>query len=181
MTLTITHREAVAQAQLPVAELAAQLRLPDGWDTVPGQSARLLSRLAGALETIESRAGCVLLAREMTLEGRAVGGRLLNLPVAPVIEVLSVVSDGVAVDLAGATIERDGDKTRLCLTRALVAGTALQVTVRAGSGDWADLPAALAEAVLMKAEALETLVEDRAESLIARLIAPHRRFRLGRG
>jgi uncharacterized phiE125 gp8 family phage protein len=180
MTLTITHREAVAEARLPVAELAAQLRLPDGWETVPGQNTRLVSRLQAALELIEARAGSVLLERDLVLEGRAVGGRLVSLPCAPVTSVVSVTADGVSVDLSGAVIERDGNWTRLCLTRALVAGAALVVTVRAGPGDWAGVPGALAQAVLVKAEALESMAEDRAEGLIAQLIAPHRRLGLGR-
>lgn len=181
MTLTITQRAAVTETRLPVAELAGQLRLPDGWETVPGQFARLVGRLGAALEIIEGRAGCVLMERELTLEGRAPGGRLLSLPCAPVAEVVSLTVDGVALDLTGAVLERDGDWTRVCLAQALVAGAQVRITVRAGPGDWGDMPIALSEAILLKAEALETLTDDKLEGQIEWLVRPHRRLRIGRG
>lgn len=180
MTLTIMSREALPDARLPVEELAAQLRLPDGWDTVPGQSARLARRLAGAVETVEARTRAALLLRSMSLEGRATGGRLMVLPIAPVVQLTALTVDDVALDLAGALIERDGDQTRVCLAQALVPGAAIRVTVEAGIGEWSALPSDLAEAVLIKAENLETLADDGADNFVSRLIAPHRQLRIGR-
>ena len=176
MTLTITGRGAPAEAALPVDALALQLRLPDGWDAVAGRRAQLAARLRAALGTVEMASGRAVLAQEVTLTGRAPGGRRLVLPVAPVASVVSVAADGAAVTLAGAAWDGAAGRTHLVLSRALMAGAEVVVRVVAGAADWAGVPGPLAEAVLQDAEALETGAEMAV--LTERLVAPFRGLRL---
>ncbi|UWQ21007.1 hypothetical protein [Jannaschia sp. W003] len=181
MTLDVTNRGEVAEAALPVDALAVRLRLPVGWDTEAGRWARLAEVLRASLAAVGARAGEALLDHEAVLEGRAPGGRLLTVPLAPVSEVVSLEVDGVPVGLEGAVRERDGARTRLCLARALVAGARVRLVVRAGRTAWSDVPASLWEAVLLEAEALEGGdPSDALKAAARRLVAPCRVLRLGR-
>ena len=181
MTLTITSRAALAEAQLPVDALATQMRLPDGWDVEPGRRGRLADTLRAAIATVERRSGQALLTRETVLQGRAAGGRLIVLPLAPVSGIVAVTAAAIDIPLAGAVIERDGVHTRLALTRALTAGAQLTITATAGHGGWADLPEDLAEAALLEAEAVEGGGLATLHKLAGQMITPHRILRLGRG
>lgn len=179
MTLSITHRGEVAEAALPVEALAAQLRLADGWDAVPGQRARLALRLRASAAAVGAQADRAVLRQSVVLEGRAPGGNLLILPLAPVASVTAVAADGRAIPLTDARWRSDGGRTHLALPRALLAGAEVRVEVEAGFADWAAVPAALADAVLTDAEAREVDVD--LAGAIAQLVAPFRTRRLGGG
>lgn len=179
MTMMVQGSEEIAEVALPVADLVAALRLPDGYETVPGQMARLQARLRAAVETVEARSGKILLARQVTLTGGATGSGREALPVAPIAEVVSATMrqgpDDVA--LPDARLEPQGHRPVLVLGRHVRAGTALKVTVEAGYSAWAQVPAPLREAVLTFARGLDG-GEDVAGTVDA-LIAPYRLRRIG--
>jgi hypothetical protein len=178
MVLRVLEAEALAEAALPVAALAAQMRLPDGWDTVPGQRDRLVARLRAAIVGLERKLAMVTVAREVTLTGPG-GAERVAMPIWPDVSIVSVeaVTEGVATAIAGARIEEDGPRTKLVLPRAPSEAARLRVVVRAGFGAWEDVPAPLAQAALMEAEALET--GERQAAPVAALIGPWRAMRIG--
>jgi uncharacterized phiE125 gp8 family phage protein len=157
--MRVLERDGVAEAALPVEELAGRLRLPDGWDVVPGQRARLVAQLRAAIEVVETRAGKALLRRGIVVGGRATGSAGLALPVAPVASVTSLeVADGggwEAVDLAGSRLLPDLHRPVLELASAPSSGRLLRASLVAGWADWAEVPPALRAAVLLLAEAME--------------------------
>lgn len=180
MALRVLETEAVAEDALPVEALAAQLRLPDGWDTVPGDRMRIVGRLGAALEAIERRVGRMILSRLVILGGRTCG-RSLVLPVGPITDLVSVEVDrGTGwVGLPGAALAAGLFASRVVLPYPLAQDLSVRVTVRAGHSDWGSVPGDLGQAVLHQAEALERGEEASMARPIAELIAPFRRVRLG--
>lgn len=179
MTMMVQGSEEIAEGALPVADLASALRLPDGYETVPGQMARLQARLRAAIETVEARSGKILLARTVTLTGSATGGGRAALPVAPVAEVVaaSMRHGPESIALGGAYVEPQVHRPVLVLGRDVRAGTTLTVTIAAGYSTWEQVPAPLREAVLILAGGLDS-GEDVAGA-VDTLIAPYRLRRIG--
>ncbi len=180
MAMMVQGSERIADADLPVAELAALMRLPDGYGDIPGQTGRLQAGLRAAIETIEARTGRILVARDVTLVGGAEGGARVTLGLVPVQSVRSIVARGVggSIDLGPATVEAGAHTTTLALSRSVGAGTDLILTVAAGYSSWQQLPSPLREAVLLSARDIEEGVRDGAAQ-ISCLISPYRPRRIG--
>jgi uncharacterized phiE125 gp8 family phage protein len=157
--MRVLERDAVAEAALPVEELAVRLRLPDGWDAVPGQRARLVGQLRAAIEAVETRAGKALLRRGFTVLGRGAGCRRVGLPLSPVESVASAEISGPAgweaVDLTEHRLLPDLHRPILVLRASPAAGRELRIALTAGWGGWAEVPPALQAAVMLLAEAME--------------------------
>lgn len=160
--MILTEQTGVAAAALPVAAFRAHLRLGTGFADAGLQDGLLESHLRAALAAVEARTGKILLARVFTWEVAAWrDGAAQALPVAPVGAVQSVV----LVDRAGVEqvadaghyrLVRDLHRPRLVATGACLpripAGGVAEVTFEAGFGPgWDDLPADLAQAVLLLA------------------------------
>ncbi len=161
----LTEVGAVPDAALPVAALHGHLRLASGFagEGVPEEEALLRFYLRAALAAIEGRIGKALLEREFRWEvgfwrDGGAGGQAL--PLAPVAEILSLAlrsRDGaeVAVDPARYRLAADAHRPRLVpvgrFLPSLPVGGQAVVVLRAGFGGWDDLPADLAQAVLLLA------------------------------
>ncbi len=182
MAMTVIDSEGIADGALPVAELAAQMRLADGFDVVPGLAARLRLRLRAAIGTVERRLGKAVIGREFTLAGPAQGGRRVVLPIAPVTGVVgvSVTRDGVPVLLGQAVVEEDCDHPVIVLPQSVGQGEWLRLTVQAGYGPWEAVPVDLRQAVLLTAEALDAGEGYGLGEAAQALLAPFRSVRIGR-
>ena len=170
MTLQTTDRERLDAARLPLDALAAHLRLPAGWADIPGEAARLARHLEAAIAQVEARTGHAVLERLHTLSGRAPGGHALALALRPLTGLVMAEADGVALPAHGATLRVEGMRSVVTLRRPLVAGATVTITVRAGIRTWEAVPAALREAVLLAAEALEGERASPAQDLASRLL-----------
>lgn len=152
-------------AALPVAELAAHLRLGSALPQQALQEAVLLRSLRAALAAIEARTGRALLERDFALTlARWRAPSAHPLPLAPVTalgEVLLMSPDGAETPVAAGLVRLDGAESapRLVAARgslpAIPRGGAVRIVLTAGFGPgWEDLPADLAQAVLMLAASL---------------------------
>lgn len=162
---------AVPDAALPVAAFRDHMRLGTGFGTDSLQEAMLAGHLRAALAMIEGRTGKVLLARRFRLVlERWRGAEAQALPVAPVsalVEVALVTAEGArtVLPLAGFRLVADAHRPKLAarsggLPVVPVAGVA-EVVFDAGFGGWADVPADLAQAVLLlAAEFYEARIDD---------------------
>ena len=148
----------------PVAGLRDHLRLGTGFETAgdAAESAALAGFLRAAIATIEARTGKVLLARQFRLrleEWRDPLGQAL--PLAPVSAIERVeIGDGqgnvTLVDPASYRLLADMQRPVLAPAGAFlpqIPGNGhVEITFRAGFGvQWTDVPADLAQAVLMLA------------------------------
>ncbi|MEM7487739.1 MAG: hypothetical protein AAF390_01305 [Pseudomonadota bacterium] len=177
MALRVLTGQAVETDELPLAELAARMRMPDGWATVPDLLIRLETRLRAALAATERRTGQVLIRRMLVLIGEGNESTSVSLGVAPVDTLISVEVDrgrGLT-PLQGAEL-RSG---RIHLPGPLSAGSDLRATVEAGYGTWADVPPDLADIVLLIAERGEG-GDPGLDPVIAQALAPFLPRRLGR-
>ncbi|MCK0166893.1 hypothetical protein MWU52_04945 [Jannaschia sp. S6380] len=179
--MTVIDSEGIADEMLPLAELAAQMRLADGFEVVPGQADRLRLRLRAGIEAVERRLGRALIAREFLLSGEVLGGRRVPLPIAPVEAVLSAAISraGALFALDAATVEAGARGTEAVLARAVSDGEVLQLRVRAGYGVWSDVPGPLRQAALLLAEALDMGGDAEARRMAEAMMAPFRPLRIG--
>lgn len=162
--MMLVELTAPALEALPVAGLRDHLRLGSGFDMAEdaAETAALAGFLRAAIATIEARTGKVLLARQFRLrldEWRNPMGQ--PLPLAPV----SAIERVEMTDAKGALRLVDPGSYRLIpdMQRPLLAPVAaflpgvpvgghVTVTFAAGFGaNWADVPADLAQAVLLLA------------------------------
>ena len=160
--MMLVEETQVPQAALPVADFKSHLRLGSGFAEDSVQDAVLESFLRAAMAAVEARTGKVLIERaySWTLSRwRDASGQ--GLPVAPV----NAVSEVVLVDRGGAettvdtevyVLRPDQQRPRLCpvagLLPALPTGGSVRIGFLAGYGpEWSDLPADLAQAVMMLA------------------------------
>lgn len=149
-------------AALPVAALRAQLRLGTGFADTASQDGELAGFLAAAIATIEARTGKALLTRGLRLSVPAWRwADAQPLPVAPVAAVNALVlrnRDGLAspVDPGRWQLRPDRHRPQL-VARGVVlptipTGGQAEISFTAGFGPaWADVPADLAQAVLLLA------------------------------
>ncbi|MFC3614964.1 head-tail connector protein [Lutimaribacter marinistellae] len=160
--MMLNEETTVPQAALPVAQFKAHLRLGTGFAEDAVQDAVLESFLRAAIAAIEARTGKVLIARAFTWVLTAWRDRYGEvLPVAPVVSV-----DGVALRDAGGSetvlepgavrLEQDGQRPVLrprgTLLPSLGTGGSVRIAFTAGmAAAWDDLPADLAQAVLLLA------------------------------
>ncbi|MGB3406877.1 MAG: hypothetical protein WBA67_05225 [Jannaschia sp.] len=181
MVLMVLETEALADEALPLAQLAAHMRLAEGYAAIPGQDERLRQRLRAAIATLERRLGKILIAREVVLTGTIGDALKIGLPIAPVQAVVrvDVLHGGVATPLEGVRIEQGGVSPCLVLPRRVPSGASVHATLLAGWGAWEAIPEPLAEAVLLTAEALDAGEDTVVGAMVASLIAPFRLRRLG--
>jgi len=191
----LVEQASVAVAALPMAELAAYLRLSSGFADDAAQNGRLELSLRGALAAIEARTGQVIFERGFLWRiARWSEPRGQPLPVAPVSAIASVsLVDrvGQARVLAPQTYALVMDARRPQINPIagwlppVPADGSAEVVFQAGFGAaWQDVPADLRQAVLMLAAAQFELRLDAAASPpipleVLGLIEPYRRVRVG--
>lgn len=159
--MMLTELTMVPTAALPVAALKGHLRLGSGFTDDGMQDDLVAGYLRAAMALIEGRIGKVLLARDFLLELADWQGASQTFPVAPVSAVASVTirdAAGVGTVIAPATYRLARDTHRPRLQAAGFAlpqvpqGGQVELAFTAGFGPlWADLPADLAQAVLLLA------------------------------
>lgn len=160
--MMLSEVTAVPGAALPVAELAAHLRLGSGFAMAPDQDALLESHLRAAMAAIEGRIAKALLARRfrLLLDGwRDAASQ--PLPVAPVGSVVGVTllpAAGDPVEVAPGLWRLVPDLHRPRLEPARTAlpvvpqGWQVAIEFDAGFGPaWGDVPPDLRQAVLLLA------------------------------
>jgi uncharacterized phiE125 gp8 family phage protein len=160
--MMLVEETTVPDAALPVTEFKAHLRHGTGFSDDGLQDAVLTGFLRAAMAAIEGRTGKILIERTFvwTLESWRDGDRV-NLPVAPVHAITAfdiVDAVGTVTTIATSTYRLMPDMHQpvlLALSGALpvipTGGTAL-IGLMAGYGpEWSDLPADLAQAVMLLA------------------------------
>lgn len=160
--MRITELAPVPVADLPLAELADQLRLGRGFADGALQEALLASHLQAALAAIETRIGKILIARPFELElAYWRDPAQVPLPLAPVSEISAVSvqgESGPVVELAASRwrLEPDPQRPRLVARGrlslpAVPEGGRAVLRLVAGFGPWGAVPADLRQAVLLLA------------------------------
>lgn len=160
--MMLMEETAVPLAALPLADFKAHLRLGTGFSDGDIQDPVLESFLRAAMAAIEGRTGKVLLEREFSWvlsRWREPQGQAL--PVAPVSEILGLTlrdrnDDTDLVPPRQYRLERDAHRPVLrpegTHLPSIASGHVAEIAFRAGYGPaWADLPADIAQAVLMLA------------------------------
>lgn len=191
----LVEETTVPLSALPVAEFTDHLRLGSGFADDGLQDALLARHLRASLAAIEARTGKALLERmfSWSLPGWRDAGRQ-PLPLAPV----SAISEVRFIDQQGAETLVDADlwyleldthrpallPTGTCLP-AVPAGGTVRVGLMAGYGpEWRDLPADLAQAVLLLAAHFYEFRHEAARGApalpmgVQSLIEPYRTVRL---
>lgn len=179
MAMMLQGSDGIMDEALPLADLAASLRLPDGYETIPGQITRMQGRLRAAIAMVEGRTGKALIARNFVLQGTVEAGKRVPLPVSPVAAVgaIELQQGSAAFDLSVEFIEVHPYRPIAVLSQAVRSGSRLTMSVTAGYSSWAQVPAPLREAVLMLAEQFDT--GEEINEVIDGLIAPYRQLRIG--
>lgn len=161
-TMMLTEMTSVLSAVLPVQALKDHLRLGSGFSDDGMQDGLIEAYLRAAMAAVEGRIGKVLLARRFKLvleDWRSAGEQAL--PVAPVTALVSLT----LVDSANTALVIDPGRYRLVpdMHRPKVAALGIllpavpldgraEVVFDAGFGaSWAEVPADLAQAVLLLA------------------------------
>lgn len=158
----LTEQTPVPEAALPLAPFKAHLRLGTGFGEDSLQDEVLISFLRAAIAAIEARTGKVLMSRQFDLNMHQWSDPSAQaLPLVPVTAIASVVLIDAAggEEILGADryqLIQDSQHPQLCprgsLLPRVATGGALRITLTAGMAvDWGDLPADLAQAVLMLA------------------------------
>ncbi|MEL6840854.1 MAG: head-tail connector protein [Pseudomonadota bacterium] len=160
--MMLVEETTVPQSALPVGQLKEHLRLGSGFSDDDLQDPVLENYLRAAMAAIEARTGKILIEREFSWTLTAWrDGRRQPLPVAPV----NAISAVMLIDMNGDETFADGDAWYLepdsqrpslkavanCLPSVPVNGS-VRIGLLAGFGpEWGDLPADLAQAVMMLA------------------------------
>jgi len=160
--MMLVEETTVPTSALPVAEFKDHLRLGSGFSDDGVQDAVLKNYLRAAIAAIEARTGKILIEREFSWTLTAWrDDRRQPLPVAPV----NAVSAVTLLDMQGRETAVDPDRWYLkpdmqrpslqavgtCLP-GLSTGGAVRIGMLAGFGpEWGDLPADLAQAVMLLA------------------------------
>ncbi len=160
--MMLIEETAVPLAALPLAEFKAHLRLGTGFADDDIQDPVLESFLRAAMAAIEARTGKVLIERDFSWvlsAWRDTRGQAL--PVAPVIEIVSLSLRNRADEADLVTpdhyrLEQDAHRPILrpggTMLPPVAPGGTVEIVFRAGYGAaWGDLPADLAQAVLLLA------------------------------
>lgn len=160
--MMLIEETGVPQAALPLAEFKAHLRLGTGFSEEGLQDPVLESFLRAAMAAIEARTGKVLIRRVFhwtQAAWRAPEGQ--PMPVAPVTEITSIVlrsrdGDEEAIPPAFYWLEPDAHRPVLrpqgAILPVIPPGGTAQIAFEAGFGaSWGELPADLAQAVLLLA------------------------------
>jgi len=158
----LVEQTTVPTAALPVAQFKDHLRLGTGFADDGVQDAMLETFLRSAIAAIEARTGKVTISRSFswTLSAwRALGQQAL--PVAPVTAITALtmidrLDQATVIDPSRYHLEKDDQRPRLVATGACLPsipmGGSAEVDFDAGFGaSWAEMPADLAQAVLLLA------------------------------
>ncbi|MBE0414654.1 head-tail connector protein [Yoonia sp.] len=196
--MMLIEKTTVPLSALPVAQLKDHMRLGSGFADDSLQDPVLHSYLRAAMAAIEARTGKILIAREFewTLT-KWRDNRRQPLPVAPVSAIIGVTlldRDGgeTLVDPAGWVLDPDNQRPGLATTGACLPAVplhgAVQIGLLAGYGpEWDDLPADLAQAVMLLAAHFYEYRHDVSQGApampfgVAALIDRHRTVRLFMG
>ncbi len=160
--MMLVEETTVPTSALPVAQFKDHLRLGSGFSDDGLQDPVLESYLRASMAAIEARTGKILIEREFSWTLTAWrDGRRQPLPVAPV----NAITGVMLIDMNGDETFADGDAWYLepdsqrpslvgvhsCLPALPVNGS-VRVGMLAGFGpEWGDLPADLAQAVMLLA------------------------------
>ncbi len=160
--MMLVEETSVPPLALPVTEFKAHLRLGSGFAEDDVQDAVLEGFLRAAMAAIEARTGKILIERLFSwvlTQWRDSQGQAL--PVAPVRVITEIVmvdrqGDEHPLDAAQYRLEADSQRPRVCpmgiALPGIPTGGSARLNFVAGYGaTWADLPADLAQAVLMLA------------------------------
>ncbi len=194
----LVEETTVPQSALPVAQFKDHMRLGSGFADDGVQDPVLESYLRAALAAIEARTGKILIEREFSWTLTAWrDGRRQPLPVAPVNAITGVMMIDVSGNetlASGAAwyLEPDSQRPSLnavgaCLPLVPSHGQ-LRIGMLAGFGpEWGDIPADLAQAVMMLGAHFYEYRHDISRSTpampfgVAALIERHRTVRLFMG
>ena len=181
MALLLIEIDEVPDAALPLAELAAQMRLADGTIDDPAQAARLRARLRAAIDDVERRTGRALARRTAVLAGAAGDARRIALPVTPVARIVEArVRRGAAdVPLGAVALETGVAGTVALLGEPVGEAELVTLVLEVGPDGWAAVPPGLRQAVLLIAEALDAGEGPALTPMAERLLAAHRPVRIG--
>lgn len=185
----------VAQGDLPIGAFRSHLKLGTGFGDDTLQDEVLETCLRAALSTIEAQIGQALFQRRFAWSVTAwTGASFLALPVSPVVTLESVqleAADGAVtpIDPSGLrVIGARGAPRMVSATGAVLpfipVHGQVNLIIEAGHGTgWGDMPADLAQAVMILAAAF---YEDRTggdplPSAVSTILAAHRPRRIGRG
>lgn len=158
--MMLVEETTVPASALPVAEFKDHLRLGSGFSDDGVQDAVLDSYLRASLAAIEARTGKILIEREFSWTLTAWrDARRQPLPVAPVnavsgVTLVNLQGQETVVDADAWYLEPDTQRPSLqpvgtCLP-SLSAGGSVRIGMLAGFGpEWSDLPADLAQAVML--------------------------------
>ncbi len=160
--MMLVEETTVPASALPVVQFKDHLRLGSGFSDDGVQDAVLESYLRAAMAAIEARTGKILIEREFSWTLTAWrDARRQPLPVAPVnaisaVTLLDMQGQETVVDADRWYLEPDMQRPSLqaagtCLPR-LSTGGSVRIGMLAGFGpEWSDLPADLAQAVMLLA------------------------------
>jgi len=160
--MMLVEETTVPLSALPVAQFKDHLRLGSGFSDDGVQDAVLESYLRAALAAIEARTGKILIERMFSWRLTAWRDvRRQPLPVAPVnavdaVTLLDMQGQETEVDADGWYLEPDMQRPSLqpsgASLPALPPGGSVRIGMLAGFGpEWSDLPADLAQAVMLLA------------------------------
>ncbi|MFZ3582333.1 head-tail connector protein [Loktanella sp. DJP18] len=160
--MMLVELSSVPPAALPVAGFKDHLRLGSGFADDGLQDETLAAFLRAALASIEARTGKILLEREFrwsVTKWREVDRQPLPLaPVSAIGAVVQIDRNGTAIPVATERYTLEPDQQRPALIAvgatlpAVPRGGRVDVELLAGYGpDWSDLPADLAQAVMLLA------------------------------
>ena len=161
--MMMVELNSVPVESLPVGDFAAHLRLAEGFEVLPGQMKLLDGCLTAAIAALEARLGKYFLNRQFIVRTQKwTASDRLQFPAAPVTEVEGVKlvhsgADEVILDPNTYALQQDAHRpelvSRVGALPALSVNSSAEITVRAGfATEWANVPAALRQAVLMLAE-----------------------------
>ena len=160
--MMLTEDTTLPAPPLPLAAFKAHLHMGTGFTEAGLQDDLLTGFLRAAISAVESRIGQALLQRAFILElSRWTDPAAQPLPVAPVIAITALMlrdPQGTDIPVIPARWRLERDSQRPCLRAAggvlpaIPAGGSAVLRFNAGmAADWGDLPADLAQAVLMLA------------------------------
>lgn len=160
--MMLIEETTVPASALPIAQFKDHLRLGSGFTDDGVQDGLLEGFLRSALAAIEARTGKALIERTFSWSvTRWRDGQEQGLPITPISAIVDVVSVDRAdietpVDRATYQLRPDMQRpTLVALTGSLPSipsGGSVRVTMLAGFGpDWPDIPADIAQAVLLLA------------------------------
>lgn len=192
--MKLTDLTPILTVDLPLAALRDHLRLGTGFADDTLQDPLLERALRAAISAIEGRTGKILLQRNFRFTLWAWRDpQAQPLPVAPVVELLSVTlrspdGDGSAVDPQAMVVEADPQRPLLRAAGfhlpAIPARGSVEITFSAGfSADWEGVPADLGQAVMLLAASFYEHRDGAAEgsgmpAQVARLVERYRTVRI---